>query len=106
MKVDLKTAIQGCKNVTPSQVWIGFEYVNDAGVRIKQRQVKLCRLYKDWYGECDLCPSNDTGITLVRMRTDVTHMKFDVTDTELKFGDFMDEIEKNWKFQRITRDCE
>ena len=33
-------------------------------------------------------------------------MKFDVTDTGLKFGDFMDELEKNWKFQRVTRDYE
>lgn len=51
MNANLKTAIQGCKNVTPNQVWIGFEYVNDDGIRIKQRQVRLCRLYKDWYGE-------------------------------------------------------
>ena len=106
MNANLKTAIQGCKNVTPNQVWIGFEYVNDDGIRIKQRQVRLCRLYKDWYGECALCPSNDTEIISVRMRTDITRMKFDVTDTGLKIGDFMDELEKNWKFQRVTRDYE
>ena len=41
MNANLKTAIQGCKNVTPNQVWIGFEYVNDDGIRIKQRQVRL-----------------------------------------------------------------
>lgn len=103
MRVDLKTAIQGCKDVTPSLVWIGFEYVNDDGARIKRRQVRLGRLYRDWYGECDLCPSNDTVIASVNMRTDVTCRKFDVADTDLTFGDFMDELERNWKFQHIAK---
>ena len=101
METNLEDAIQGCKPATPNKVWIGFAFVNDAGVRVRQRQVRLSVLYKDWYGECSMCPPNDAVITSVNMRTDVGKLRFDLPDGDLQFGAFMDALEKNWKFQRI-----
>lgn len=100
MEANLAHAIQECKDLSPSKVWIGFVYLNDDGVRIKRNMTRLSMLYKDWYSECEYCPSNDTKIIAVKMRTDVTRRKFEVTDADLEFGDFMDELEKNWSFQR------
>ena len=68
------------------------------------RPSKLSALYKDWYGECNVCPPNDAKITNVNMRTDVGKRRFDLLDTGLEFGDFMDTLEKNWKFRRIKVD--
>lgn len=104
MNVSLDEAIRGCKPSTPAQVWVGFTFVNDLGVLVKQKQVKLSALYKDWYGECNVCPPNDAKITNVNMRTDVGQRRFDLLDTGLEFGDFMDTLEKNWKFRRIKGD--
>lgn len=102
MKVDLENAIQGCMLSTPGRVWIGFTFENDIGKRVKQKQVRLSALYKDWYGECDMCPPNDAKITNVNMRTDVSKHRFDILAEDLEFGDFMDILEERWKLRRTN----
>ena len=103
MSVDLMTAIAGCKDVSPSHVWVGFSFVNDVGRTVRVKQLRLAALYRDWYGECDFCPPNDAKITAVSMRADSTRRKFNVADG-LEFGDFMDELEKHWRFRQVKED--
>jgi hypothetical protein len=99
MKVSLYDAIQGCMSSNPGKVWVEFTFENDAETRIRQKQVSLSTLYKDWYNECNLCPPNEAKITDVCLCSDGNQHKFEVVDEQLEFGDFMDELERSWKLR-------
>lgn len=101
--VSFVDAVVGSKGREPSKVWVRFSYHNVDGQRVHQKDIRLSILYKDWYGECEHCPSNDTKITELHIRT-ADGAKFSVADAGLEFGDFMDTLEANFKFQRPKTD--
>lgn len=97
--VSFMDAVNSIKGRIPSRVWVRFCFINTMGDKVRQKDIRLNVLYKDWYGECEHCPANDTPITDVHVRTE-DGVKLSLADTGIKFGDFMDTLEANFKFRR------
>lgn len=82
------TAINGNN---PEKIYFDYSFINDEGERVDRKDNHLPTIYEDWYGECDLCPSNDAKIMDVRIRTD-SGQEFALNDDDLEFCDFMDAL--------------
>lgn len=96
MKFTLCDTIKQCRVCTPSTIKIEFSFVNMDEVEIEYK-VTMLELYKDWWGECDLCPPNDTELSTLIFYTPGGYL-FNVDVNGLSFEELMESIQANWKF--------
>lgn len=91
IRVYFKDVIEYIAGVPKSMIVMRYQFLNECGQTTTIRSTKVSEVYKDWYGECNLCPNNDTIIKNVYILLP-NHTALDVID-EAEFGVLMDAIE-------------
>ena len=91
MSISFAEALTAINGNNPEKIYFDYSFINDEGERVDRKDNHLPTIYEDWYGECDLCPSNDAKIMDVRIRTD-SGQEFALNDDDLEFCDFMDAL--------------
>lgn len=92
LSVTFNEAIEMLRGFRRAELIIRYRFnnVDDATVNVKS--MKVSALYKDWYGECHFCPSNDTLINRLHILLP-THVALDITH-DVEFGRLMDALEE------------
>lgn len=91
-QVAFNEAVKLMKGIPRSNLVMGYRYINNWGEEISRRSAKVSAIYRDWYGECNYCPSNDTVVTHLHILLP-TQVALDVVE-EVQFGNLMDAIEE------------
>lgn len=90
-QVTFNEAISLVRGIPRSRLAMGYSYINDSEKKVVMRSTRVSAIYRDWYGECDYCPSNDAVVTHLHILLP-TQVALDVIG-EVPFGNLMDAIE-------------
>lgn len=93
MRVTFHDAVESIRGMPRAKMIVRFCYYNAEGKRIKVKARKASALYRDWYGECNICPANDAIITRLHILMNPTCTALDITE-DVTFEQLMDAIEE------------
>lgn len=97
--VPFEEAVVMISGLRRAEIVVRFKFMNADDKPVSMKSMKLSALYRDWYGECAFCPSNDACINGLHILLP-THVALDINES-VPFGKFMDAVEsvtKGWKF--------
>lgn len=92
LNVTFEEAIEKIRGMCRSEMVVRFCYRNNEDEEVAVKSIKASALYKDWYGDCDICPANDTKIRHLHILLNPTCTALDITD-DVTFEQFMDALE-------------
>ena len=93
MIVTFHDAVESIRGMSRAKMIVRFCYYNAEGKKIKVSPRKASALYRDWYGECNICPANDAVISQLHILMNPTCTALDVTE-DVTFEQLMDAIEE------------
>ena len=95
-------AIERIRQLLPGQVKAKFKWFNVDGKLIQQPAITLVKLYRDWYGDCELCPENDSTLMDLVLHLPGNKLLAIEQDSPVVFGELMDLLESTMSFRPIT----
>ena len=90
--VTFKEAVEKLRGIRRAELVVRFRYRNCDDKEVAVKSVKASSLYKDWYGNCNICPANDTVIRRLHILINPSCTALDVTDA-VTFEQLMDALE-------------
>jgi len=101
-EITMPDAIERIRQLLPGQVKAKFKWFNVDGKLIQQPAVTLVKLYRDWYGDCELCPENDSTLMDLVSHLPGNKLLAIEQDSPVVFGELMDLLESTMSFHPIT----
>ncbi len=92
LSVTFDDAIEMLRGFRRAELVIRYHFNNVDDVTVNVKSMKFSALYRDWYGECHFCPSNDTLINHLHILLP-THVALDITH-DVEFGCLMNALEE------------
>lgn len=93
LNVTFDEAIEKIRSMRRAEIVVRFHYRNNEDEEIAVKSIKASALYRDWYGECDICPANDTKIYHLHILMNPACTALDISD-DVSFERFMDALEE------------
>ena len=91
--VTFDDAVENIRGMRRAEIIVRFCYDNEEGEKAKVKSMKASALYRDWYGECDVCPANDAVISQLHILMNPTCTALDINE-DITFERLMDAIER------------
>lgn len=76
-----------------AEIIIRFCYYNAEGKKVKVKSMKASALYRDWYGECIVCPPNDARISQLHILVNPICTALDIKE-DVTFEQLMNVLEE------------
>lgn len=92
LSVTFDEAIEMLHGFRRAELIVRYFFINSDGAVVRVKSMKASALYKDWYGECNYCPSNDTYVSHLHILLP-THIALDVKH-DVRFERLMNVLEK------------
>ena len=99
LKVTFEEAMEKVRGVQRGGLVVRFRYRNCDDEEVIVKSIRASALYKDWYGDCNICPANDAVVTRLRILINPSCTALDITH-DVVFERFMDTLEAvtvGWK---------
>lgn len=93
LNVTFKEAVEKIRGVRKAEMVVRFRYLNYDNEEVVVKSIKLSKLYKDWYNECNICPANDTPISHLRILLNQTCTALDINEN-ITFENLMNAVEE------------
>lgn len=93
LNVTFGEAVEKIRGMRRAEMVVRFRYQNNEEEEIAVKSIKASALYKDWYGECNICPANDTKIHHLHILMNPACTALDIND-DVSFERFMDALEE------------
>lgn len=77
LNVSFEEAVEKMRGFRRAELIIRYRFTNADNATVDVKSMKASALYKDWYGNCNFCPSNDTYINHLHILLP-THVALDI----------------------------
>lgn len=97
----LPKAIERVCKFPPAQVTVKFKWVNVDDKLIRQPATTLTKLYRDWYGDCEISPENGSDLKDLEFHLPGMELIAIKQETPVTYGELMDLLEKVMAFRPV-----
>ena len=98
----LPEALEKVRAFPPAQVTAKFKWFNLDGKLIRRPATTLTMLYRNWYGECEVCPENGSELMDLEFHLPGNKLLAIKQDAPVAFGELMDLLEGAMSFRPIA----
>lgn len=90
--------LSNIRNTPPENVRVIYAFRDDNG-RVRRHKQPLAALYRDWFGDCQVCPANDEKLLKATIESG-GNASVVLSDGTLEFGEMMAAFEQTWALKK------